>query len=437
MTKATDPAYLHPAEDIELGKMFVDPNNPRITPDEPPGYGSADQLFDPAKQEALIARTYEVYKAETLESSIIDQGWVPVDPILVWKDPKTERYVVVEGNTRTSVLKTVRKNLAKEEEKLEKLRRGQGGGFPAPELSRQEQRVEKIKSLIASTEKIKAFPVKAANAAELNQILPRLHGARHVAPAKQWGPHAVGLYIMSLYLERFHAQFPKEELRIDEGILTQIADIIPLKKDEIRRKIQASSAFGRFRANYDDRVQTAGNSFVSGDQYYIEQILDHQVSRNAFEFGSNDLYLSEKGEEALFQWAFSKPRNRKKTEDDDDPNVFQKAEDLRVWQRIANYDAKNSTTNFAGRLNVEEPSDATPVRDLLAEMTLHRGKSKPIKTLTDLLETMKEFKAGSLVDQAAHIRPLLKEVERQAQRFITMLDAATHDEDEDEASDVE
>lgn len=432
MTKSTDPAYLLPPQDVELSKMFVDPNNPRITPDEPPGYGDADQLFDPARQKPLIERTYEVYKAETLESSIIDQGWVPVDPILVWKDPKSDRYVVVEGNTRTSVLKTVRANLAKEEEKLEKLRRGQGGGFPAPELTRQEQRVQKIKNLIATTETIKVFPVRAADAAELNAILPRLHGARHVAPARAWGPHAVGLYIMSLYLERFQQKFPKEELRIDEGILTQIAEIIPLKKEEIQRKIQASSAFGRFRANYDDRVLAAGNTFVPGDQYYIEQILTHQVSRNAFEFGSNDLYLSEKGEEALFQWAFSKQRNRKKAEDDDDPNVFQKAEDMRVWQRIANYDAKNSTTNFAGRLNVEEPSDATPIRDLLAEMTQHRGKSKPIKTLTDLIETMKEFKAGSLVDQAAHIRPLLKEVEKQAQRFITMLDAAKDDQDEDD-----
>ena len=159
MTKATDPAYLLPPEDVELTKLFVDPNNPRITPDEPPGYADAEQLFDPAKQEPLIARTYEVYKAETLESQIIDQGWVPVDPILVWKDPKSDRYVVVEGNTRTSVLKTVRKDLPREVEKLEKLRRGHGGGFPAPELSRQEQRVEKMKRLIARTDKIKVFPI--------------------------------------------------------------------------------------------------------------------------------------------------------------------------------------------------------------------------------------------------------------------------------------
>ncbi|HEX4694479.1 hypothetical protein [Sphingomonas sp.] len=432
MTTTTDYSYLLPPEDIELSKMFVDPNNPRITPDEPPGYADPDQLFDPEKQAALILKTYEVYNAGRLESSIIDQGWVPVDPILVWKDPGSDRYVVVEGNTRTSVLKTVRERLPREIEKLEKLRRGQGGGFPAPELSRQEKQVEKIKDLIAKTDTVKVFPVKADTAAELTQILPRLHGVRHVAPAQGWGPHAVGLYIMSLYQERFHAQFPGEELRIDDGILSQIAEVLPRKKDDIRRNIQASSAFGHFRANYDEKVQAAGNTFQASDQYFFEQILDHQVSRTAFEFGSTDLHLSEKGEEALFQWAFSKKRNRKKTDDEDDANVFQKAEDMRVWQRVANYDAKNSTTSFAKRLNVEEPSDATPVGELYAEMKLHRGKSKPIATLTELLDTMKEFKADALVDQSAHIRPLLKEVEKQALRFIAMLDAVDAEDAEEE-----
>lgn len=423
MTPGTDPSYLMPPEDIELSRMFVDPNNPRITPDEPPGYSDPDRLFDPEQQAALITRTYDVYNATRLESSIIDQGWVPVDPILVWKDPGSRRYVVVEGNTRTSVLKTVRQRLPREIEKLEKLRRGQGGGFPAPELSRQERHVEKMRDLINKTEKVKVFPVKAETAAELTQILPRLHGVRHVAPAQGWGPHAVGLYIMSLYQERFRAQFPGEELRIDDGILSQIAEILPRKKDDIRRNIQASSAFGHFRANYDEQVEEAGNQLIASDQYFFEQILDHQVSRTAFEFGSTDLHLSEKGEQALFLWAFSKKRNRKKADDDDDPNVFQKAEDMRIWQRIANYDAKNSTTSFAKRLNVEDPSDAMPVKEIEAEVRLHRGKSKPIKTLTDLLETMREFKADALVDQAAHIRPLLKEVERQSLRFIAMLDA--------------
>ena len=50
---------------------------------------------------------------DNLERSIVSQGWIPTDTIIVWEHPKKKgHYIVVEGNTRTVVLRRVRERLA-------------------------------------------------------------------------------------------------------------------------------------------------------------------------------------------------------------------------------------------------------------------------------------------------------------------------------------
>jgi len=425
MTKAPlDSGALHDPIDIPFETMFVDPNNPRIAPETPPGYADANTLFDVISQADLIARVYEVYEAEKLEAQIIDQGWVPVDPIVVWRHPTDKRYIVIEGNTRTSVLTRVRERLPKEKEKLAKLEKGRGTGPETPEIRRQRGLVEKIESLIAETAKIRVLPIRAANTEELATALPRLHGVRHVAAAKPWGPHAVGLYIRLLYQERFEVAYPGEALRIDDVTIQEVSSMLPRKPDEIRKNIQAASAFAHFRLNYEDEAAKVGNTIEPSDQYFFGQILDNKVARDAFEFGPTDLNLSETSEAALFEWVFSKKRDRRKKDDDDDINVFQKAEDMRVWQRIANYDAKTGVTNFHKQLNVDEPTDAPPIRVLEARKNLHRQVNTPLRTLEELLEALRTLPGQTITDQAAHLRPMLVETDREVKRYIAMIDAA-------------
>lgn len=419
-------------QDIAFKDMFVDPNNPRIAPETPPGYDDATKLFDPAVKEALIERVYEVYEADRLEAQIVDQGWVPVDPILVWQHPEDKRYVVIEGNTRTSVLTRVRGKLPKAKSRLAALEAARGSGPETTEIRKQRTLIAKIEALIASTDKVKVLPIRAATVAELNAVLPRLHGVRHVAPAKPWGPHAVGLYIRSLYQDRFTAAYPGENLRIDDAIIDEVASMLPRKPDEIRKNIQAASAFAHFKLDYEDRAEAVGNKFEPSDQYFFTQILDNKVAREAFGFQPTDLTLSEQGEEALFEWAFSKKRDRRKKDDDDDVNVFQKAEDMRVWQRIYNYDAKTGVTNFHKQLDVDSPADAPPIREVLAKMTMHKQVNTPLRTLEELLSSLRDLKADTLISQAMHLRPILREVDKQVKKYVAMLDASLEEDDEDE-----
>ncbi|MBB5987872.1 hypothetical protein [Sphingobium lignivorans] len=407
--------------DLELDKIALDPNNPRIAPKPAPGYANAKTIFDPEVQSKLVVKVYETYNAGDLEASIIEQGWTPVDQILVWEHPSGEGHIVVEGNTRVSLLKRLPERLDREQKKLDRLIKS---GSPQSQIHQQELLIKKIEQLIADTRTLTVYPVLAADATELRLKLPRLLGVRHVMPAKGWGPYATNLYIISLYESAYYDKHGEDEpLRLEQPILDRIAAELPLKPDQIRKNIQAVSAFSHFKANYEEQIEAAGNKLGAGDQYYFDNILASTHARNEFGFTPDRLQLTDEGEEALFKWAFSKKRET--TGDDPDAineNVFQKAEDIRLWQKIARYDAKTGTTNFSRRLSISEPDDATPVWRLNREADSHREQNTPVKALNDLLNGLKQIKLDTLLMQGEHIKPMMEEAVAQIQKFVKFID---------------
>lgn len=407
--------------ELALDEIALDPNNPRIAPKPAPGYDTPEAIFDPQIQDALVAQVYEVYRAAGLEASIIAQGWLPVDQILVWKHPTDKGYIVVEGNTRVSLLKQLPARLERERNKLARMVKASA---PQSQINPQTALIGKIEQLIADTKTLTVYPVIAKNAVELRSKLPRLLGVRHVVPAQGWGPYATNLYIISLYEAAFYEQYgPEEDLRLEPSILTRIASELPLKPDEIRKNIQAASAFSHFKVNYEEQIEAAANRLSAGDQYFFDNILASPHARAEFGFTPDRLHLTDEGEAALFKWAFSKPR--KSAGDDPDAeneNVFEKAEDIRIWQKIARYDAKSSTTNFARRLNIANPDDAIPVRSLASEMDAHREQNTPVKALNDLLNYLKQLKVDTLLVQGEHLKPMMEEAIEQIGKYIKFID---------------
>lgn len=407
--------------ELALEKIALDPNNPRIAPKPAPGYADAEAIFDADVQAKLIVKVYETYSAGDLEDAIIEQGWTPVDQIIVWQHPSGKGHIVVEGNTRVSLLKRLPERLEREKKKLDRLIKA---GGPQSQITPQSVLISKIEQLMADTQKVTVVPVVASDAEELRTKLPRLLGVRHVVPAKGWGPYATNLYIISLYESAYAEKHgPDEPLRLDQPILDRVAMELPLKPDQIRKNIQAVSAFSHFRANYEEKIEEAGNKLGAGDQYYFDNILANAHARNEFGFTPDRLHLTEEGEEALFKWAFSKKRET--TGDDKDAineNVFQKAEDIRAWQKIARYDAKAGTTNFARRLSISDPDDATPVWRLNREADSHREQNTPVKALNDLLNGLKQVKLDTLLAQGEHIKPMMEEAVAQIQKFVKFID---------------
>ena len=99
-------------DSIPFDQINLDPNNPRIAPDKPPGYEDVAKITDPEVQAALAKRITEDFEVGPLEDAIIGQGWVPMDAVVVWRLPgKRPAYVVIEGNRRATALRRIRKRL--------------------------------------------------------------------------------------------------------------------------------------------------------------------------------------------------------------------------------------------------------------------------------------------------------------------------------------
>ena len=409
---------------VPLDRIFIDPNNPRIAEDRTSRYDNPDEIFDTALQDHLTKRTFDVYQAKDLHDAIVAQGWVPIDAILVWEHPdRPEHYIVVEGNTRTSVLRTIRQStLQREQTKLERMQKSPT--IAQPDVHRQDQIVSNIKQIISDTDNLMVFPVNAANIDELEEVLPRLLGVRHISHSRSWGPFAENMYMTALYVRQFRERHgPDHSLHLEQDLIDQVAAKISLGSTKTRRNIQAASAFQRFKINYEDQLPQ-GESFSNSDQYFFENILQNKHAYTEFDFTRDRLHMPDESERALFLWAFSKPR---RGSDDENENVFYKAENIRLWSSMAKYDSSRGTA-FASQFDVSYPEKATKTMRLVeAEFLHHKAQSTPLDTLESLRQVLRDLKGETMITQAEFLMPALEDISEMSTHYLTMMkaDAAT------------
>lgn len=410
---------LQEAKSVPFDRIYLDPNNPRIAPEDPPGYLDEKSLFDKDLQQTLEERVRAVYDVATLEDSILAHGWVPIDSIVVWEHPQRPGYyIVVEGNTRTVALRTLRGDrLEREQKKLEKLKK-----TPSryqEELRVQQDLVDRLVQIAAQTDQLPVFPVKAKSVDELQAILPRLLGVRHISHAREWAPYATNLYILSLYERLFRARHgDKVALRLEDDLVNEVGDMVSLGGTKTRRNIQAASAFTHFKRDYEDRLPE-GETLSDEDHYFFELILQNAYAKEQFNVNKDSLRLPKESEEVLFQWAFSNPRSGK---GEDNENILYKAESVRLWNQMATYDGK-AGTNFAKQLDVDAPDEARPIRVVEAEFLHHKTQRTPVDALTSLMKALQDLKVDTLLSQQQHLGPILDRIATQVARYQKMMQA--------------
>jgi len=410
---------LLPFKQVPFEELYFDPNNPRLAPQSPPGYDDPDGLFSDEVQKSLMEKIPQVYNTEDLRAAIESQGWVPIDAIVVWQHPKRKNHwVVLEGNTRTWVLRNIREELERDKSKLSKLPGAKKGTQRAAHEKELRDRVDRLQAIVNDTKHVMVAPVNASTIRELLHRLPRLLGVRHIQPARQWSPYAKNTYISGLYETEFVSKFPSKELALDPTVVATIAATVSQKNLETRRNIQAAHAFTHFKMTFDDRMPKGkGEGFTDEDQYFFDQIVRHSYAAEQFAFGKDDLRLSSEMEEVLFKWAFAKPRAGEGKN-----NILDKAEDIRLWHNMKMYDDKKLTA-FAKRLNVEDPDNAPRIREIEAEFKYHEQKMSGADIFSRLLTEMSELKAEALKEQASHFRPILEEVLKRANTLLKMIHA--------------
>ena len=410
---------LLPPRDVPFNRIFIDPNNPRIAEEHTTRYEKPDDIFDPKLQQRLTDRTFDVYNAEDLHDVIVAQGWVPIDGILVWEHPDRPRhYIVVEGNTRTSVLRRIREStLKREQARLDRLQKS--GRAPAEDVRTQQQLVVTLESIIADTEQLRVFPVNASTAENLESVLPRLLGVRHISHAKQWGPYETNLYMTNLYRRLFYQRHgPDETLRLEHDLINQVAVQMSLGSTKTRRNIQAASAFQHFMYQYDDQLPE-GEQFTHEDHYFFELILQHKYPQEQFGCTKDRLRLPDESEQALFKWAFEKPRQRKGVKNE---NVFRKAEDIRQWSTMKRYDDRTGTS-FASQFDVSDPDTAKPMSQVNLDYLGHKNLRTPLDTLDSLLQSLKDLRVQTMITQAPVLQPALEQIDDLIGQYLRMMKA--------------
>lgn len=405
---------------VPFSKVFLDPNNPRIAPERSSRYEDPDDIFQEDMQKELSSKFYAAYQAADLEEAIIAQGWVPIDPIIVWEHPsRPQHHIVVEGNTRVTVLRNIRNvRIGRERAKLARFTKA--SKLPTEELKQQQRLVARLEEIIADTDNLLVYPIKATTPQELEKKLPHLLGVRHISHAKGWGPYATSVYILSLYERLFSEQYGEDKpLGLDQALISCVAAMVSQGETKTRRNIQSASAFNHFKRHYEDQLPQ-GEEFSDGDHYFFENILQNKYAQDQFGFTKDRLYLSEEAEKALFHWAFSQPR---KGGDDKNPNIFYKAENIRLWNDMAKYDAENGT-GFASQFDTGNPETVTkPMRLVEAEYLHQKARQTPLNTLQSLLQALKDLKGETMVTQDAFLRPTLQEIAGLTERYLRMMEA--------------
>ncbi|HVR71979.1 MAG TPA: hypothetical protein VMT87_14140 [Vicinamibacteria bacterium] len=406
---------------VSLDRLYLDPNNPRLAASERPGYDKPARIFDQRLQEGLEARLRQTYKGvRALSRSIVNLGWVPVDPMLVWEHPgKKGHFVVLEGNTRTTVLRGIRRDLAREKSRLARAKRN---AFVDPAGVREQQaKVDRYLRVVEATRELEVLPVSAKGPLDLAQWLPRLLGVRHLSHAQKWRPYATNLYVYSVYRQLFDESQGTGPLRLDDALLHQCADLVSLSAWKVRRAVQAVLAFNHFRHRYEERMPP-GESLGDDDQSYFLALLDPGHPREEFGYREDTLWLRPEKEEVLFRWAFARPRRG----EGPNRNVLRSADDIRLWARLSRYDERHHT-RFARQVDVSRPDKARPMAELELEFMAHRVQLSPLETVQSLVKTLKETEIETVRAQHEQIRPVIEEMVALGSDYLKMLEAIEPD----------
>jgi hypothetical protein len=411
--------YLRPAIDVPFESLYFDPNNPRLAPDDPPGYEDVEKLFDPDLQDFLGKRVEEEFGIDELMQAVIGNGWMPIDAIVVWEHPDgTQRNVVLEGNRRTVTLRKIRERLPKEQNKLERMRSGRAR-VAQHDLRAQERLVEILERIIADTATISVLPLDAANQTELEHKLPRVLGIRHIAGPKGWGNYAEDLWLLQRYGQLFEDEFPDQDPRWEPSIIARVADEASLGKTKAKRQLMAASAFSHFKAEFEDLLP-AEEEFRSGDYYLFENIVRKPWLREQFGLSENDLHLPEDREGVLFEWVFKLPRPRRA---EDNENVFYRHENVVLWEKIKRYDDDHGTA-FATRFDVENAETAPRMREVEADYLAHMARKKPGDVLENLLNHLGTITEATIEEEGVFLEQQLKRLDKRLQLLLRMITAA-------------
>lgn len=151
--------------EVELSRIFLDPNNPRFTDQAPqvPNHRIAENAVQDRARQLMMSEDIS-----ELVDSILRNGFLPLDRIVIRPiDENSETFVVVEGNRRVTALKTIRE-------------RYEQGVISVDEFNDEQQA-----DVYESIAKLRVLVYTGGDTSDISWIL---QGIRHIGGIKDWRP---------------------------------------------------------------------------------------------------------------------------------------------------------------------------------------------------------------------------------------------------------
>lgn len=419
--------FLRKPIEVGLDDLYPDPNNPRLGSADMPGYEAPEALYALETRDRIFGELgATAYGVPELVETIIGQGWMPIDNILVWKHPENGdgRYVVLEGNRRRLSLERIRsEELPKARRKLERLQQKEGAYSPQT-VREQQERVERLTKIVEDTKVLSVVPVDATSVEELLGKLPRIHAVRHITGAKEWGNFAQDLWLLHRYSHLYADKHgDRADLAWEDDLIRRVAEEASLGLTKAKWQLKASAWFSHFRAAWEDELPE-GEQFGPSDYYLFENISKKPWIRTQFSIDDAATRMPSESEQVIFDWVFKLSRPKRA---DDNPNVFFRHENVVLWDKMRRYDDANGT-NFAGRFDVQNYTEAPRMHEVEAEWLSHKARRKPVDVISELLRRLKELSAEALANEGEHLRKSLEELAKVSTRYLKMIEAAESEE---------
>lgn len=191
-------------EDISVSKLLLDPNNYRFLDRKKFKKKATNRSHEESVQRATLESLDQSYQLDELKHSIITNGYVPMERIIVVPySAKPGYFLVVEGNRRVAALKSL---LKEEQEGVRVLTAGQRSSFT----------------------KIPCAVLKSSGLS-LKHAERVIMGIRHIAGPKEWGAYQQALLV--------------GELKDDEDLeFKEIGEMLGTSSMEAARRYRAIGA---------------------------------------------------------------------------------------------------------------------------------------------------------------------------------------------------
>lgn len=296
--------------------LLLDNKNPRFFGENlNKKYIDELEVSDPKLQEYLRQTIFNKYNVQDLISSIIEVGFLRLDPIIVVQEGNY--YRVVEGNRRLSAIKTIHGNI---ERKL----------------------ITVSDNVYNSITKIEVVNLKIGYD---ESLIWMLQGIRHVSGIRDWGPFQQAELIKTLYHSRGMTY-------------QQIGSIIGLSPARVSTIMKAYCGVSQMMENKEWSRHATPDLFSHFEQAYVRAPIREWLGWDK----ESAKFTNSEGLELFYHWIVnddtSIPRKKMKSRDIRDklPLVLenQEARELMLSDEVSideAYSILQTSSNFKTKLN--------------------------------------------------------------------------------------